>query len=176
MLNKLLAHSQEFHYSSLSFAWTGPTLILSNHREIAQVKQVTLADAQQDRNSFQKEVVLSSYGILFIAINSPWQECLTIAHNAHFGRASDRASRRLGLGHHPTKMAAAADESEPTHWCPLADRKMQSGTSLLTRCQAPFHISLKAKINLLTKWWHFWSLCPHSQTSMEGKEIHAAWI
>lgn len=47
ILNKLLANSQKFHYSSLSFASAGPALDLSNHREMVWFKQVTWADAQK---------------------------------------------------------------------------------------------------------------------------------
>lgn len=173
ILNKLLAHSQEFHYSNLSFASAGPALDLSNHRKIAQLKQLTWADAQQDRNSFQKERVLCSYGILFRGTNrDARQQHATLPLEEH----PPGPSRGPGFGHHPTNTAAAAG-----FWWVWANTLVSSyrknnAVWHITSDRLPNpipHLSIsegwREKINLLTKWWCFWSLCP-IQSSLNGRE------
>lgn len=147
ILNKLLAHSQEFHYSNLSFASAGLALDLSNHRKIAQLKQVTSPDAQQDRNSFQKEECsppMASYSEASTAHDRDVrQQHTTLPLEEHPSGPAEGLD--LGITPPTLQQLLFSDKSEPTHWSLATDRKMQSGTSLLTGCQAQFHISLKVR-------------------------------
>lgn len=61
------------------------------------------------------------------------------------GRAPIRGSRRLRPGHHPTHRAATAGFWAWASSQPATDRKMWSGTSLMTDCKVQFYTSLKGR-------------------------------